>query len=198
MKLLFGYWWPDNQYQGSNVVIRRAADLPRILKYVKSFDCAVQAGGNVGIFAKELAKHFKEIHTLEPDRENFECIEMNVKEPNVIKYNKALSNTYELISVKAPKGMENNCTSYEITQGNIEAIPLDDLNLSPDFISLSLNGYEPFALEGAIKTIKRNHPAIAFEDRGMFGTKKGACLDFLKEHGYKKLLDLRYTTLCGI
>jgi hypothetical protein len=46
----------------------------------------------------------------------------------------------------------------------VSKIPLDDLNLPRvDFIKLDIEGMEMEALDGARKTIKRNHPILLIE-----------------------------------
>jgi len=66
-----------------------------LLKDIKTSDIVVDAGANIGIFTLLAAKKAKMIIAVEPDPENFEYLEKNVKlnnAKNVILINKAISN----------------------------------------------------------------------------------------------------------
>ena len=192
MKYKKGYWWPDHDFRYSPV--RQVQDCEVALKYVKKFDCCVQAGGNVGVWPKYLAKKFKQVHTFEPARENFECLEINVKEDNIKIYNKGLSNIEELIGLTLIKGFEDYSVAYQVSKdlpdfkSLKEAIALDSLNLEPDLIYLDINGYEYFALIGAKTTIMRSHPVIAYEESPLAQEyNAGDIGEYLKELGYRRV-----------
>ena len=192
MKFKKGYWWPNHDFRFSPV--RQVQDCEVALKYVKNFNCCVQAGGNVGVWPKYLSRMFKEVHTFEPSRENFECLETNVTEKNIEIYNKALSNKNELVGLTLINGFEDYSVAYKITKdlSNFnalkEAIILDDLNLKPGLIYLDVNGYEYFAIMGAENTIKQNHPVIAFEESPLAKEYNAGDIDeYLRNIGYKKV-----------
>jgi hypothetical protein len=46
---------------------------------------------------------------------------------------------------------------------SIECISLDSLDLTPDMIKMDIEGAEPYALQGMVKTLKRCHPVIVME-----------------------------------
>jgi len=65
---------------------------------------------------------------------------------------------------------------------NINIKTLDSYNLSPHFIKIDVEGYELKTLQGAIKTIKQNHPIILFETLSEY---QDDVFKFLKNIGYK-------------
>lgn len=150
---------------------------------------AIQAGGHVGLYPIELSKHFQTIHTFEPIKENFDCIEKNINKSKkypglVIKYNKGLSDKNESLYFENEYKETNTGTWHVVNTGDnkIEAITIDSLNLSNvDLIQLDIEGHELKALRGAEKTIKKDSPVIMIEDRG-YGV---SCFDYLESLGYE-------------
>jgi len=75
-------------------------DLPiQISKLVSSKDLVIQAGGNCGLYPKQYSKIFNNVVTIEPDSRNFFCLCENVKENNVVKYQKALGDKHGYIKL---------------------------------------------------------------------------------------------------
>jgi hypothetical protein len=76
--------------------------------------------------------------------------------------------------------------------GHIPILRVDDLALPHcDLMMLDLEGYELFALKGALNTITRCKPVIVMEDKGcskVFGYEKGRVEQWLAQNaGYKTL-----------
>lgn len=46
---------------------------------------------------------------------------------------------------------------------SIDCIELDSLDLTPDMIKMDIEGAEPYALQGMVKTLKKSHPSIVLE-----------------------------------
>ena len=189
MKLIDGLYWPD-----SDIDCRKASglvvDIDKVLPFVRKFDFCLQAGGNIGIWPKRLARSFRTVMTFEPHPENFECLEMNCVEKNIICHQNALSDRREQVFVRPPnKEHEHNCGAHQIfPDGDIDTIRIDDLDLSDcDLIYLDIEGYELKALHGAVDTIQMHHPIIVFEDKElpfMYGKKVGDVEKWLRTFGY--------------
>jgi len=168
MKLINGLYWPDSERDCHKIIVDYSKDIERALTFVDSFDFCLQAGGNVGVWPKKLAKRFKAVMTFEPNADNFACLKKNCTEENIIIHQNILSDRQESVSVKSPnKEHDHNCGAYQVfPDGDITSIRIDDLELSScGLIYLDIEGYELKALEGAIDTILLHHPVIAFEDK---------------------------------
>ena len=192
MKLINGFYWPDHDKYCHPVVPNQLSDLDYALKYTKDTKTCVQAGGNVGVWPKKLSTIYDTVYTFEPDPENFNCLCRNCPEHNIVKFNAGLSNAHEMITVKSPnKAEELNCGAYQVFKGGvIPTFKIDDLNLkSCDLICLDIEGYELFALQGAMYTIEKFKPVIALEQKKlpiMYQENPEAASEYLiKGHNYE-------------
>jgi FkbM family methyltransferase len=158
------WWWPEiditEVWQGQNKTLN-VPDL--ISEHVLEKNVVIQAGGNCGLYTHKYSKIFKMVYTFEPFPELFRCLVMNTPE-NVIKFQGVLGNKHELVSIN-PHFCGDLGGGH--VAGDNKIIPtflIDDLCLSEcDLIHLDIEGYEPFALEGARNTIERLHPVICVE-----------------------------------
>jgi hypothetical protein len=146
-----------------------------IFPLVKERRVAIQAGGAMGMFPKRMAQVFDAVYTFEPTSESFNCLAFNCREENIIPFHAAL-------------GEKANCI---VGEGIVPTIRIDDLGFKAcDLLMLDIEGYELFALRGAIETIRKCHPVIVLEDKGCaqlnnFGYPRGAVAKYLeKEAGY--------------
>ena len=192
MKQIQGFYWPDSDNDCHPVILQQSADIKVVLDHVQAFDVCVQAGGNVGVWAKILAEKFHAVYTFEPDPENFSCLVRNVPEHNVVKFNAALGEGPAFIQVGAPdEAHRNNCGAYQVMgQGIYPVMTIDSLDLPAcDLLYLDIEGYELFALQGAYKTIEKYHPVVSIEQKKlplMYGCKIEEAANWLiKEFGYE-------------
>lgn len=156
-----GWWWPTNDNLEKRLL--KHADLPQQAKnYVRSFNTAVQAGGNVGFYTKQYAAMFNTVYTFEPDYINFQCLSMNLPEPNVVKLQACLGDRHCLTGLAV---YETNRGMNQVSgPGIYPMLKIDDLSLdSCDLIHLDIEGYELFAINGAIDTIVKYKPTIVLE-----------------------------------
>ena len=134
-----------------------------IKKYVKDFDCVIQAGGNQGMYPLLLAKMFKVVYTFEPDPLNFHCLVNNCQHDSIVKFNAALAEKNKMIHVN--RGSLTNTGTHTVGDGgycvalSIDSIPFDKV----DLIHLDLEGYENNAIRGSLKTIEKFKPVILAE-----------------------------------
>ena len=203
MKRINGFYWPDSDVECHPVILNQVKDIENVLKYVEKHDMCIQAGGNVGVWPKNLAEVFKTVMTFEPHPENFECLLKNCPEKNIIAHNNALSDVFEYISVKSPNREHDfNCGAYQVfPKGDISTFRIDDLDLHAcDLIYLDIEGYELKALKGAIETIKMYHPVIAFEDKElplMYGKLVGDVEKWLEYLGYEVVERIHRDVICA-
>lgn len=167
-----GVWWPHADTQASNIVLQEVLDLPKVMEHVTRRRYCVQAGGNVGLWPREFAKLFERVWTFEPDATNFKCLRLNVPENlKVISYNAALG---EMDGAGALHRETENCGAYSIntlsSAAEFPIMALDTLNLPGcDLLQLDVEGFEYHALVGAETTIKKFHPVIVVEAKGLGG-----------------------------
>lgn len=124
---------------------------------------AIQAGGHIGIFPKELSALFKRVYTFEPEYQNFQCLVRNADAPNVFQQRAALG---AINGGRKLQVQPRNTGGHQMTHdpGEIPMLRVDDLGLTDcDLLLLDLEGYEFFALLGATQTIMRSRPLIIVE-----------------------------------
>lgn len=182
-----GYLFPATCNHTGALLSHSAALFRRIVSMTDKRGVAVQAGGNVGILANLLAGVFRRVITLEPDPTNWECLDQNVKSPNVTKINSALGREEGTVAIERERG---NCgASYIDGVGIIPMTTIDAMGLnSCDLIVLDVEGYELQALQGAKDTIDKFRPVIVVEDKGhglRYGVREGMIETWLRENfGY--------------
>jgi FkbM family methyltransferase len=191
-----GLLWPAADEHCSKVVFKMADDLEFVMKYCQPKSetptgpqrrVAIQAGGNCGVWPRELAKSFDTVYTAEPNPSNFAALVFNtIGLPNVVKMQCAFGYKRELIKTELPDHETNNCGAFYVEAGGVvPTIRIDDLALNNvDLIYLDIEGAEMLALRGAEETIRRNRPLIVIEDKGLserFGFAQGRAEEWLTE-----------------
>lgn len=161
-----GFWWPLDDDWCHKVIHSEVPDADDALRFVKGRDIAVQAGGNVGVWAAHLAARFSRVVTVEPDAINYECLKRNV--PANVDHRRAgfgaEPDSVGLVNVTGNAGAHYINTG----PGDIPVITIDSLDLPAcDFLCLDIEGFEPHALRGAEQTIRKFRPVIMFEEKGL-------------------------------
>jgi FkbM family methyltransferase len=184
-----GFEWPSQDTQARQSILGSLPDLEKYIGLCTHRRVAVQAGGNVGVWPKELSKHFADVYTFEPDALNYGCLARNVREPNVFMRFAALG---ELEGLGAIARDPQNCGASAVAQGSeFPVITLDSLELAHvDLLQLDVEGFELQALKGAAATIARCSPLIVLELKGL-GERYGYTDDqvdaWLKELSYQRI-----------
>jgi FkbM family methyltransferase len=185
-----GWLWPDNDTACWDWLQAELDSPEQISKYCKNTEVVVQAGGNCGLFIKSYASLFDTVYTFEPDPKNFYCLVNNVLEENVIKIQACLGNSRKLVGLKIKK-YNAGVTRVGSESGIVPTLLVDDLCLEKcDLIHFDIEGYEFFALEGAINTIKKHKPVIAIEwlNYGrLYDVSQETILSWLADLGYKEV-----------
>lgn len=160
-----GFWWPADDDWCWRVIHQEVPDVDAAVAYAKGRDVAVQAGGNVGVWAAHLAKSFRWVDTVEPVAINYACLVLNVPE-NVRHGHAGFGDKPGTLSMQIVPG--NAGAHFGKPGGDVPVITIDSLELDAcDLICLDLEGYEPQALRGAEKTIRKFRPAILIEEKGL-------------------------------
>lgn len=202
MKEIGGFYWPDGDTVTPAVVLREVERLPLYLKHVEPDRrrVCVQAGGNVGVYARMLREKFGEVFTFEPDPENHRCLRLNNKDTKRLYYPSygALGNISGRVSTWRSKREANNYGATQVRPSaatdSAPIIILDDFlkgcRQMVDFIMLDVEGWEQPALEGAAKIIEVARPTIALELKGLgapHGWPDYYTRDWLHQRGYRKV-----------
>ena len=181
---LRGDWaWPKHDEMCFPYLMEVEADIPAwIMERVPGRRTVVQAGGNCGVYAKEYAAAFERVVTFEPEAKNFFCLLHNTDCNNVFAYRAFLSNQ----AGQAPLAEDSRnggghylwtdplpkeCTGVST---KVPVMRLDDPRLTAvDLVHLDIEGHEAQALKGALDTIFRCRPWIAFEVRNALQIRSG-------------------------
>ena len=151
-------------------------------KYITKDSIVLEGGCHIGSHTLKLASLCKQLYGFEPLPSSNKLLVDNISInniDNVTIFNKGLSNIiskekYQWISENNPggAGLCNNClgdlSDFRNTIGNeiinVDLTTIDSLNLDQlDFIKLDIEGYEKYAIEGGINTIKKCKPIITIE-----------------------------------
>lgn len=159
-----------------------------ILPMCRERRVVVQAGGNLGIWAKRLSGIFKTVYTAEPDSLAFECLTANTNGlGNVVRLQAALGSDRRLVDLRYIP--HRSGATYVDGSGIIPTLRIDDLGLTVcDLLYLDIEGMELPAFIGAEQTIKICRPVIAFEDKqhgARYGVAEGEIARWLSKLGYR-------------
>ena len=158
-----GVWFPADCGKKWKASVTRTHGLHAVIDICKAKNrlrTAVQAGGSMGIWPRELANYFQKVYTFEPEPMSFACLCKNVEAENVIALPWAVGMNRKMVSVK-----RKSLTSHHIVEGrDVGQILIDDLELEYcDALLLDVEGMELEALQGASLTIENNRPVILVE-----------------------------------
>ena len=138
-----------------------------IQKHLKPGDIFVDIGANLGYFtllASGLVGPSGKVISFEPATKTYNFCKKNVelnKLTNVELYNNGLWNEKMTLIISDSNQLGGNHISDK--GDSIECITLDSLDLTPDMIKMDIEGAEPYALQGMVRTLKRCHPVIVLE-----------------------------------
>jgi len=158
------------------------------MSFVKSFRTAIDVGGHVGMWSRQLAKRFDQVHAFEPVEQHRACFALNVQAPNVKLHETALGAVDGMVKIATSHGSSGD--SYVSGLGDIPLTRLDRYEIqNVDFMKLDCEGYELFALRGGEELLKRWHPAIIVEQKPgraqKFGLGEKDAVPYLESLGAK-------------
>lgn len=165
-----GLWWPEFETGFQDVedyIVHRVNDADVATKHVRTKGVCVQAGGHVGLFPRQLSKHFSFVHTFEPGAEMYSALVHNTeKYANIIPHNYALGAfSGRVLFDSRRSGRSKVIEEGGASVGNpVSQETIDSLSLPRcDLIYLDVEGYELEVLKGAMETIQKFRPIITVE-----------------------------------
>lgn len=195
--------WNWARFRGSERCLKWARrdleSLAAALTYVEQRRACVQAGGNLGVFPKYLAREFSIVYTFEPDSKLFAQLTHNAPEPNIMRIQAALGDNNEPVRMQCSRRDDSGRPVHEglthvAGRGSIPCVRIDDLKLTVcDLIYLDIEGYEFRALLGAGLTIDKCKPVIAVEvNRNLAydGRTADELRGLITSHGYRHRLTI--------
>ena len=195
--------WPWGKFQGSSYALkyskRELPKLERVIGFTRGRTAAVQAGGNIGLFPKLLARMFTTVYTFEPAADTFAMLCANAPEPNILKFQCALGDERKLVGWSRERRDTKAIPSHEgMTylkgDGVIPTLRIDDLQLPVcDLVYLDIEGSELGAVLGGAETLTRCRPLVAIEvnrNQEHAGVPRDTLRDAVIQCGYRHILTL--------
>lgn len=158
------------------------------LKHCKKFDRALDVGAHIGLWSKHLCQKFNDVIAFEPVEAHRECIFENIDALNFSCEPYAIGASNGTIGMHIAKDCSGGSHVEPGTGVNVRA--LDDIDFDTvDFIKMDVEGYELFALKGAVETLEKHKPVVVIEQKKNihFGLPQYAASDFLKSLGAKEI-----------
>jgi FkbM family methyltransferase len=195
MKQYAGLWFPDDE--GLTKALRARLDTERVyrgdrleeaLALVKSRRVAVDCGANVGMWTRELARHFEQVIAVEPSRPNVECLEVNTAGlRNVRIIHAALGSQQGRVALDTSKGAFSSMVvpgTGSTPMTTINALDLQNV----DYVKIHVNGFEERVLWGASKTLREWGPVLTVVLKpklAEFDSDPDEIVTWLDEMGYR-------------
>lgn len=189
-------WLPDHeehlyQFAGNGPVgewTYQKSKLDYAIRFCKKRDVAVDVGAHCGLWAREMCKVFRTVHSFEPVKEHRECYELNQRSTNWTLYPYALGEKEGRSGYQTKPGSSGD--TWLVPGGTVEVKKLDWFDLNPDFLKIDTEGYELFVLKGGEATLRRCKPIIIVEQKPghasqNFGLGDTEAVDWLQGLGYK-------------
>jgi len=186
-----GFYWPITDVVCYDWSHNELYSVDEVVNACQNKRVIIHAGANVGVYALKFAESFETVIAFEPDNVNFKCLALNaINSDNIFLYQAALGCFSQPISLTNIE--TNNCGTSAIEgKGIIPQITIDSLGLDTiDCIHLDTEGYEMFALMGALNTIEKCSPTIVIEWLGhskKYNISPETIVDFLSGLGYNKM-----------
>jgi FkbM family methyltransferase len=144
-------------------------------KYVNAESVVVDVGANIGAFTIPLARIAKKVHAFEPQLDVINVLDKNIHEnnlTNVTLWQYALGYKKEPATYNPRPESPGEVQIYAPSSSRIHesqgvettlVLPLDSLNLTPDFIKIDAEGMEIDILIGGVETLKTHRPYLFME-----------------------------------
>lgn len=138
-------------------------------KHINPTGVILDIGANIGNHCLMFRKYYpsSKILAFEPLQYNWEVLQKNVStQPNIDTFKVALSDKLGILKINNDfQDFNSGAASVSDRGESVICIPLDNLGLEEvSFMKIDVEGWEPYVIRGAIRTIEKNKPAIWLED----------------------------------
>ena len=179
----------DTHFSGCNSPFG-GSSLFKAIELCEKTGTVIDGGAHIGSWSVYLANVFDTVISFEPLKSNYDCLVENTKDmDNVETYMKALGDKETRMSMHDPVDKGNSGAGWLMEGNDFDVITVDSLNLEElDFLKLDVEGYEPYAIDGALETIKKFHPVILVEQKEItarFGIPLDSAGRKIESLGYK-------------
>lgn len=184
MQQQVGWYFPDGEkhlpewmrkvaQKRGGVLQYQYAKYQKALQFVRpARRLAVDVGGHVGQWSRNMAADFKMVQAFEPVPSYAECWRANMAGcDNATLHQAALGACAGLVSLKCgTPGSHGDTFVVPKADANVavdvEMNPLDSYQMQGiDFIKIDCEGYEAFVLKGGEMTVRRDRPCIIVEQK---------------------------------
>lgn len=175
MKIFQSWYFPDTeehfiQYlKNQNTNDYQKAQREASFNFLENKRTAIDIGANVGLWARDFCKIFKEVKLFEPYKPNTECLKKNLEAFNNFEiFEYALSNKNGVGELHInEKGLGANTlrSISDITKKEeIQIMKLDNYDFQDvDYIKIDVQFHELEVIEGSIVTLQNNNPVLCIE-----------------------------------
>ena len=210
----YGWYFPDFETHfpimiGKSIGLGGPAEyqLPvrrRSIELCAKRGTALDIGANVGLWSRDLVKHFAQVVAFEPVAIFRECLEKNVTGANFVVSPFALGDQDTQATMIITKGNtgHSHLDPTKMGTGDVQVVRLDNLNMSNiDYVKIDCEGYEYRVLKGAEQTVKRCRPVVVVEQKPHDAYSKDygqfAAVTLLQEWGMIKLDQVKDDWIMG-
>jgi len=209
----YGWYFPDIETHfpemlGKNIKKGGPAEYQQpvrllSLQHVKNKRTALDIGANVGLWSRDLTKHFDQVIAFEPVAMFRECLERNVTASNIKVETVALGDSEGQVRMIITEGNTGHTHVDPASNGgDTRIIRLDSLILqNVDYIKIDCEGFEYRVLQGAQQTIQRCRPVVVIEQKphDMYSKEYGqfAAIGLLEDWGMVRLDQVKDDWILG-
>jgi FkbM family methyltransferase len=165
---------------------------------------ALDIGANVGLWSRDLVKHFDKVIAFEPVALFRECLEKNVPDDKLWVSPFALGDqdTQGTMIITEDNSGHSHLDPATMGTGDVQVIRLDNLDLHEiNYIKIDCEGYEYRILQGAEKSIRLCRPVVVIEQKphDAYSKQYGqfAAVELLQSWGMTKLDQVRDDWIMG-
>ena len=165
---------------------------------------ALDIGANVGLWSRDLVKHFDKVIAFEPVALFRECLEKNVPDDKLWVSPFALGDqdTMGNMIITKDNSGHSHLDPATMGTGDVQVIRLDNLDLHEiNYIKIDCEGYEYRILQGAEKSIRLCRPVVVIEQKphDAYSKQYGqfAAVELLQSWGMTKLDQIRDDWIMG-